>query len=171
MYNVLKQYIDKAEFKKHAKTLENRLKAVGTARVETNNTEANWLMAKKPINGYNCASCESYLGDLKDNTDSYVVWNKYPKRTELLQESYYRMGEGFSKWLSTTNVDFNRSLEVLPELKKKMKVQKEGNFSSNAQLRRQDVLEGKTVVREEDDKLVKTKDDEPKLVKITKHKK
>ena len=39
----------------------------------------NWLLAKKPLGGNSCASCEAYIGDLHDNTQ-YVPWNKYPMR-------------------------------------------------------------------------------------------
>ena len=171
MYSVLKQYIEKTEFKKHAQTLENRLKIVSSAKNNAINNDSSWLLAKKPINGYSCASCESYLGDLKDYTDTYVLWNKYPKRRELLQESYYRMGEGYSKWLSTTNVELNRSAEILPEIKKRTKVVKEESFLNNAQVRRQNVLEGRSVIREEDEKAERPENAEPKLVKIIKHKK
>ena len=43
----------------------------------------NWLIAKKPINGYTCASCEQYLGDLHDN-NQFVPWNKIPNQNEKL---------------------------------------------------------------------------------------
>lgn len=39
----------------------------------------NWLLAKKPLNGYSCASCEAYIGDLQDN-QQHIPWNKYPMR-------------------------------------------------------------------------------------------
>lgn len=39
----------------------------------------NWLLAKKPLGGNSCASCEAYIGDLHDNSQ-YVAWNKYPMR-------------------------------------------------------------------------------------------
>ena len=40
----------------------------------------NWLLAKKPVNGFACASCESYIGDLQDNNNQHIPWNKYPIR-------------------------------------------------------------------------------------------
>lgn len=39
----------------------------------------NWLLAKKPLGGNSCASCESYIGDI-NNTTQYLAWNKYPSR-------------------------------------------------------------------------------------------
>ena len=40
----------------------------------------NWLIAKKPVNGYSCASCEGYIGELNDKTTDHIPWNKYPAR-------------------------------------------------------------------------------------------
>ena len=51
-----------------------------------------WLLSKRPIGGHLCASCESYIGDLKEN-EKYIPWNQYPKdpndkltKIKLLQE-------------------------------------------------------------------------------------
>ena len=43
----------------------------------------NWLLAKKPVGGHSCASCESYIGDLLDH-NQHVPWNKmhHPKEIE-----------------------------------------------------------------------------------------
>ena len=32
--------------------------------------DSSWLIAKKPLGGFSCASCKSYLGELK-NRDTY----------------------------------------------------------------------------------------------------
>jgi hypothetical protein len=48
----------------------------------------NWLLAKKPLGGHLCASCEAYIGDLHDNTQ-YLAWNKYPMRDP--NEKFYRV--------------------------------------------------------------------------------
>lgn len=48
----------------------------------------NWLLAKKPINGMSCASCEAYIGDLH-NTTQYLAWNKYPNRD--MSDTKYRV--------------------------------------------------------------------------------
>ena len=48
----------------------------------------NWLIAKKPVNGHTCASCESYIGELPDS-NQYVPWNKYPIRDP--NEKAYRV--------------------------------------------------------------------------------
>lgn len=48
----------------------------------------NWLLAKKPIDGFACASCEAYIGELHDN-NQYIPWNKYPMRDP--NEKLYRV--------------------------------------------------------------------------------
>lgn len=48
----------------------------------------NWLLAKKPLGGTSCASCEAYIGDIK-NTTEYLAWQKYPTRD--VQDSKYRV--------------------------------------------------------------------------------
>ena len=69
----------------------------------------NWLLAKKPVGGFSCASCESYIGELKDKGD-YVTWNKYPQRNI---EKNYRVGNGFSRMLNMFNIDVKNSLADL----------------------------------------------------------
>ena len=63
----------------------------------------NWLLATKPITGFSCAACESYIGDLKTEKERYIPWNKLP--TKEGGEKLYRMGNGFSKMLSMLNFD------------------------------------------------------------------
>ena len=68
------------------------------------NDTDNWLLAKKPINGY-CASCEAMIrGDLDKRTE-YVAWNKYPAR----EDKSYRLGHGFSRMLQMVNDDILKS--------------------------------------------------------------
>ena len=63
-----------------------------------NEQNASWILAKKPI-GLLCASCETYLGDLKEieNDKKYIPWNKYPPKDPI--ETIYHAGSGFSKIL------------------------------------------------------------------------
>ena len=42
---------------------------------------AGWLLSKKPMGGHLCASCEAYIGDLKEK-ENYVPWNKIPSKGE-----------------------------------------------------------------------------------------
>ena len=98
--NLNKKYLDKNEAQKSFKYIELQLKQIIEAS-EMNNKEAdNWMLAKKPINNYVCASCETYLGELK-NKNIFLPWNKIPVR----EEKKYRMGQGFSKMLQLINMD------------------------------------------------------------------
>ena len=65
----------------------------------------NWLLAKKPLNNYLCASCESVIKGELDKRSNFIAWNKYPSR----DEKNYRMGHGFSKMLQLVNDDIMRN--------------------------------------------------------------
>lgn len=79
--NFLKKFADKGETVKNLKFLDTQLKFI----LDNNNKKEkgdNWLIAKKPVGGYECASCESYIGNLQNTqgNNQYVSWNKYPQR-------------------------------------------------------------------------------------------
>ena len=67
----------------------------------------NWLLAKKPINNFLCASCESVIKGELDKKSEYIPWNKYPMR----EEKYSRMGHGFSHILQMMNDEIKHSIE------------------------------------------------------------
>ena len=85
--------MEKSEHQKSIKYLEIQIKHLQDMNSKDNE---NWLLAKKPINNYMCASCEAYLGDLK-NKEEYSAWNKIPSREDYNKK--YRLGHGFSKML------------------------------------------------------------------------
>ena len=66
----------------------------------------NWLLAKKPVGSFTCASCENYIGDLQDNSQ-FVPWNKVPQRDP--SERLYRIGNGFSRMLQLINVETSQN--------------------------------------------------------------
>ena len=99
-----KKFADKNEINKTIKVLESKVKNL----VELNkNKDAadNWLLAKKPLNNYLCASCESVIKGELDKRSNFIAWNKYPSR----DEKNYRMGHGFSKMLQMVNDDIMKS--------------------------------------------------------------
>ena len=57
------------------------------------------ILASKPFGGYKCASCEAYIGELKDSY-TYLPWNKYP-----LEERLHRKGNSLSRILQGLNID------------------------------------------------------------------
>ena len=98
----LKKFADKSETSKNIKYLDTQIKHIIQVYIQKAEKGENWLLAKKPLNGNLCASCESYIGELKDNTP-YVPWNKYPNRDP--NDKLYRMGNGFSKMLQMVQVE------------------------------------------------------------------
>jgi hypothetical protein len=77
--NTARKFADKNDTQKNVKYLDSQIKYIIDVYIKKMEKGDNWLLAKKPVNGYNCASCESYIGDLHDNVQ-YVAWNKYPAR-------------------------------------------------------------------------------------------
>ena len=103
--SIYKKYADKNETNKTLKFLETQLKTILEQSVKKADGADNWLLAKKPLNNYLCASCESILkGDL-DKRSEYIPWNKYPSR----EDKSYRMGHGFSRMLQMVNDDIMKS--------------------------------------------------------------
>ena len=99
-----KKFAERVETIKNLKYLDQQIKHIVQVYIKKLDKNENWLIAKKPINSNICASCESYIGDLKDNSP-YVPWNKYPLRDQ--GDKVYRLGNGFSKMLQMIQVDEN----------------------------------------------------------------
>lgn len=87
--NFTKKFADKAETSKNIKYLDAQLKHIIESYLKKGEKGDNWLIAKKPVGGYACASCESYIGNLQDSTNQHVPWNKYPQRDP--NEKAYRV--------------------------------------------------------------------------------
>ena len=97
-----KFYPKKSELNKNFKALELQIKQLYEYIIKKDENSENWLLAKKPIGGFSCASCESYLGDLKENNEK-ILWNQLPER-EILSTNTNRIGNGFSRILNLVNV-------------------------------------------------------------------
>ena len=105
----LKKYADRVDTNKNIKFLDQQIKNIIQYYIKKSEKETNnWLLAKKPLGSNLCASCDSYIGDLKENSN-YVPWNKYPNREN---EKLYRLGNGFSKMLQLVQVDENDKKNV-----------------------------------------------------------
>ena len=112
-----KKFADKNETTNNFKYLEDQIKKIleMLSKKDSSNNEAdNWLLAKKPINGYSCAACESYIGDLRDDAYKFIPWNKMPLRDP--GDNLYRKGNGFSKMLQMLNFDNNGNISLNPNL-------------------------------------------------------
>ena len=111
------KFADKNECLKNFKHIEEQLKKILfilQKKTEQNSeTDGNWLLAKKPINGYACAACESYIGELNNNIKKYVPWNRLPIKDT--GENLYRIGNGYSKMLQMINFDNNGNVNISPD--------------------------------------------------------
>ena len=127
--NFARKYMEKTEILKNFKFLEIQIKALYDSNPGMIKEGDNWLLAKKPMNNYLCASCEAYLGDLKNNKNVYLPWNKIPTH----ENKKYRMGNGFSRMLELVNTDLMKNAEKINDnLIIKMDDKKTNSESINA---------------------------------------
>ena len=117
-----RKFADKTDTSKNFKYVDTQIKHITQIVLKRNDKNESWLIAKKPIGGYSCASCEAYLGELKEKGD-FISWNKYPNREK---EKNYRIGNGFSHMLNMLNVD----------LKNQDYSYKENNYESDDEIHR-----------------------------------
>ena len=101
-----KKFADKNEVNRGMKYLDQQLKNIIQIYIKKIDKGDNWLLSKKPLSHNLCASCESYLGDIKninDNNNIYIPWSKYPIKDS--NDKLYRMGNGYSKMLQLIQLD------------------------------------------------------------------
>ena len=104
--NLSKKYADKTETSKSIKFLETQIKSIQESLQKKVDGSDNWLLAKKPLNNYVCASCENIIRGELDKRSEFVPWNKYPNR----EEKSYRYGHGFSRMLQLINEDRKKEM-------------------------------------------------------------
>ncbi len=133
-----KKFVLKNENSTALKNLEDQFKRIILLlATKVDHENDNWLIAKKPINGYSCAACESFIGDLKEEKDDkYINWKKMPmrereKEKEQEKEKIYRLGNGYSHVLKMVGVDNNKNVSLNPNSNKDMKILFPGNFENN----------------------------------------
>ena len=141
-----KKFVQKSDNANAFKNLEDQFKRIVLLlSTKVNHESDNWLLAKKPINGYSCAACESYIGDLKDEkNEKYVDWKKMPARErekEQDKEKIYRLGNGYSHILKMLKVDNNKNVSLDPNKNKNMKIFIPGNVENDKSI---DILLRKT---------------------------
>ena len=107
----IKKFADKIENNKNIKFLDAQIRHIIDVYIKKLDKSDSWLIAKKPLGGFSCASCEAYLGELKKSQE-YTPWNKYPNRE---RENNYRLGSGFSKMLNMLNVDFKNQIDAIKD--------------------------------------------------------
>ena len=135
LYNsVNDKFAQKNLILKNNKIMELKMKHIVENYKKTEKGDS-WLLSKMPM-GHLCASCESYLGDIKEtNTTRYVPWNKYPPKDTA--DKLYRLGSGYSRMIQMLS----------PDTKNKTKNSSNSNIfeqlSPIAAKNRQDSLEDK----------------------------
>ena len=140
--NCSKKFADKIDTSKSFKYLDAQIKYISEIFVKRGDKNDSWLLAKKPVGGFSCASCESYIGELKNKGD-YIAWNKYPQR-ERTNDKNYRVGNGFSRMLKMLNIDLknsgdlnmNNSFESDDELDQNQHIPQNSNNNVNLNLSR-----------------------------------
>ena len=98
---LFKLYPRKSDINKNIKSLELQIKHIYEMIIKKDERTDNWMLAKKPIGGFSCASCENYIGDLKEN-DEKVFWNQMPDHEKDINVN--RLGNGFSRILNLVNI-------------------------------------------------------------------
>ena len=107
--NISKIFPRKSEIYKALKNLELQIKSLYELFSKKDEKSDNWLLAKKPLGCYACASCENYLGDLKEN-DEKVFWNQFPEYTPNIKDiNVNKIGNGFSRILNLVNVNSEKN--------------------------------------------------------------
>ena len=96
-----KYFPRKSDVNKNIRALELQIKQLYDLIIKKDEKTDNWMLAKK-IGGFSCASCENYLGDLKEN-DEKVFWNQFPEHDNK-DININRIGNGFSRILNMINV-------------------------------------------------------------------
>ena len=95
----LHKYADRIDMNKAIKRLQMQIDYAIELSAKPKEKNDSWLLAKKAISSNVCASCESFLGELKDNNE-YIAW----KKPYNPQEMTMRIGDGFSRMLKMISV-------------------------------------------------------------------
>ena len=77
--------------------------------------------------GYSCASCETYIGDLKIEP-KHINWNQFPKKGKDNGEILQRVQNGYSRLLQMINFDSNGNPLLAPYTSN---INSDTNISSN----------------------------------------
>lgn len=97
----LKKFADKNETKKAFKYMEKLMKETETVKTVREGDDA--MLARKPLGGWSCASCQKHLEKLMGKIGPYQQWNKMPYRDPA--DRIARAGPGFSRMLATVQTE------------------------------------------------------------------
>ena len=98
------KYSDREETNRSLKNFEKNIKnfveksAMNSPRREEEDTA---MLAKKPMGGWSCASCEKDLVNISGRAPGYQAWSRLPFRAP--GDRIAKVGQGFSKMLALVN--------------------------------------------------------------------
>lgn len=98
----------KGDLKKALRIMDDRVKRL-TDQVKSRGPSLDRedaVLAKKPLQGWKCATCEKGLTNMIGLPANHYTWNKMPKKDG---ERIPMMGQGFSRMLMTMNQQHNAS--------------------------------------------------------------
>ena len=90
------KYVDKITLNRNTKSIELQTKQMIEENKKNDKSE-KWLLAKKAITGHLCASCESEIADLNQDSNKYIFWKKYHSKDQ--SENKFKIEGGISKIL------------------------------------------------------------------------
>ena len=92
---ISEKFVDKNTLNKNTKILEMQTKQLIEDNKKSEKIES-WILAKRQVGGHLCASCEAYLGDLSQISNTkFIPWNKYPQKES--SEKVFKISGGISK--------------------------------------------------------------------------
>lgn len=94
----------KGELKKALRILDEKLRKLADQPLSRGPSveREEALLAKKPLEGWKCATCEKGLTNMAGLPADHYVWNRMPKKEP---ERVPMMGQGFSRMLMTLSHD------------------------------------------------------------------
>lgn len=109
------QFAEKIELRRGLKYLEALIKTQDYVKTKPEGDDA--MLARKPLGGWSCASCEKKLDTLTGKVANHSPWGKMPYRDP--SERILKAGPGYSKMLTTLQIDTLRSSEdiTLPSIR------------------------------------------------------
>ena len=106
---ISEKFVDKTTLNKNTKIIEMQTKQLIEENKKSEKMDS-WILAKRPVGGHLCASCEAYLGDLNQSSNTkFIAWNKYPQKEP--SEKVFKISGGISRILQIVkNKNLNNSI-------------------------------------------------------------
>lgn len=116
---ILKKFADRNEIMKLLKKLDARIAILEEMMHENgmHDMGEHALLAKKPLGGWSCASCQKDLINIEGMRVQYYPWAKLPQRDPT--ERIAKVGQGFSRMLSALKPEMVARSQQFAVIRKK----------------------------------------------------